>query len=211
MGAPFRDRADAGHQLGQALLRRGITADVVVGIPRGGVPVAAEVARVLRLPLDVIVVRKLGVPWQPELAFGALGEDGVRVLNEPLIGRLGVSSDQIAEISRRERAVLDERVRTLRPVGQRHDLSGKDVLIVDDGIATGSTAQAAVAVALQLGAARTIVAAPVGPSDGGASLPVADDDFVLLRPHDFRAVGMSYKHFEATPDSEVVRIMTERD
>ncbi|MEB0304562.1 phosphoribosyltransferase family protein, partial [Cryobacterium sp. 10I1] len=137
----FSDRVDAGRQLAERLEYLRGTDTIVLGLPRGGVPVAAEVARVLAAPLDVIVVRKLGVPFQPELAMGAIGEDGVRELNPDILSMASISADELATVERHERAILDARVAELRKGRERVDVRGHTVVIVDDGIATGATAR----------------------------------------------------------------------
>ena len=161
---PFVDRRDAGRRLAERLMSlRGEDA-VVLGLPRGGVPVAFEVARALGAPLDVILVRKLGVPFQPELAMGAIGEGGARVVNDEVLRRAGVTPSELAEVEHREQAELDRRARRYRggrpPVG----LTGRTAVVVDDGIATGSTARAACLVARAQGAARVVLAVPVAPA-----------------------------------------------
>lgn len=207
----FADRVDAGRRLATELLAvepglRG--ADVVVlGLPRGGVPVAAEVAAALDAPLDVIVVRKLGVPWQPELAMGAVGEGGVQVLDARVVQHTGVSDAQLAAVRARERAAVEVRAATLRAGRARLDLVGRTALVVDDGLATGSTARAACMVARHLGADRVVLAVPVGAADTVAAFPDADRVVCVLRPVDFSAVGQFYRDFSATSDAEVVRLL----
>ena len=199
----FSDRKDAGQRLGRYLVDEGIRASVVLGLPRGGVPVAAEVASCLGLPLDVIVVRKLGLPYHPEVARGAIGADGGRIVDADLIRRLGVTTAQLEAVERRERQTLEARVASLRGSRPRLDLSGKTALIVDDGIATGATASAACAVARRFGAARVIVAAPVGGRDAMHQVEGADRVICLRPPADFRAVGEYYRNFDPTTDAEV--------
>ncbi len=158
----FADRVDAGRQLAARLGHLRADDVVVVGLPHGGVPVAAEVARALDAPLDVIVVRKLGVPFQPELAMGAIGEGGACVFDVDVLTHAGVSEDDIARVMERERGELAVRVARLRQGRARLDLAGRVAVVVDDGVATGSTARVACSVARQLGAAKVIVAVPVG-------------------------------------------------
>jgi putative phosphoribosyl transferase len=200
----FRDRHDAGTQLAHHLLERGVRADVVVGLPRGGVPVALDVARTLRVPLDVIVVRKIGVPGHRELAMGAIGEDGVRVLDDDLVTRLGVSERQIARIEAEEQAELTRRVGWIRRRFPRIDLTGRRVVVVDDGVATGSTARAACLVARAHGASHVLLAVPVAPDDWTDTMGHAADEYVaLLTPWSFMAVGNWYDDFSAVSDAQV--------
>jgi putative phosphoribosyl transferase len=204
----FRDRVDAGRRLAERLRHlRG--ADVVVlGLPRGGVPVAAEVARVLNAPLDVIVVRKLGVPFQPELAMGAVGERGALVVSERVVRRAHVSKDEFAEVERREREELQRRAMRLRGDRPRVALEGRTALVVDDGIATGSTARTACRVARALGAARVVLAAPVCAPDTARALGSEVDELVCVEtPRWFSAVGQFYTDFLATSDAEVIALL----
>src|ERR1019366_2974024 len=159
----FADRVDAGRQLAARLEYLHGQDMVVLGLPRGGVPVAFEVAEALDAPLDVIVVRKLGVPFQPELAMGAIGEGGVRVLNAEVLGLTRVTEEQLRAVETRERSLLEARVARLRRGRERVSLTDRIAVIVDDGIATGSTAQVACEVARRLGAAKVVVAVPVAP------------------------------------------------
>lgn len=179
----------------------------MLGLPRGGVPVAAEVAKALDAPLDVIVVRKLGIPFQPEVAMGAIGEGGVRVLDDTLIARAGVTRVEVDAVERRERTTLDARVARLRSAGKPLDLTGRTAIIVDDGIATGATAAAACQVARRVGAERVIVAAPVGGPDAAERIESADDIVCLLQPPDFHAVGAYYRDFRPTSDDEVEALL----
>lgn len=204
----FRDRHDAGRALAQALAGFRGQDVVVLGLPRGGVPVADVVARALGVPLDVLVVRKLGVPGQPELAMGAIGEGGVRVLNDTVIRRCGLTEQDVARAETREREVLDERVRSLRGGRAPRPLAASTAIVVDDGIATGATARAACLVAEQLGAARVVVAAPVAASGAQALLADVADQLVLLEvPARFGAVGRFYRDFGQVSDSEVAAIL----
>jgi putative phosphoribosyl transferase len=206
----FADRVEAGVQLAARLEAfRGRDA-VVLGLPRGGVPVAAEVARALDLPLDVIVVRKLGVPFQPELAMGAIGEAGARFLNRALIGRGKISASDLEAVERRERETLEARVVQLRRGLPRIDLRDRVAIVVDDGVATGATARVACQVARHLGAARVVLAVPVVAAQAARELsagPEADDVVSVSAPRSFRAVGAHYRDFTPTTDDEVVRLL----
>jgi putative phosphoribosyl transferase len=205
----FRDRTDAGRQLAEEVKQRlGDEDVVVVGLPRGGVPVAFEVARELGAPLDVIVVRKLGVPYQPELGMGAIGEDGVRVLNDRVLAMAGVGEGEVAAVERSERAELERRAMRFRSDRPRASLVGRSVVVVDDGIATGSTARAACQVARAHGASRVILAVPVAPRSSLASLAeVADELVCLATPEQFFGVGQFYRNFSQTSDEEVVELL----
>lgn len=200
----FKDRDEAGRLLAGSLNHLKDQDVVVLGLPRGGVPVAFHVARELGAPLDVIVVRKLGVPYQPELAMGAIGEDGVRVLNDDVVSMTGVGPEQVAEVEARERAELERRAELFRRGRPRLSLEGRVAVIVDDGIATGSTVRAAVMVARALGATRVLVAAPVAPSGVEDRLGRdADEVIVLDTPEPFFAIGQFYLDFDQVSDGEV--------
>lgn len=203
----FQDRIDAGRQLAARLENVRGDDPVVLGLPRGGVPVAAEVAKRLGAPLDVIVVRKLGVPWQPEVAMGAIGEDGSRLLDHDLIDALGITQVQLEAVERSELATLTSRVVLFRGGYDRLDLVGKTALIVDDGIATGATSSVACAIARDLGAARVIFAAPVGGPDAVRRVQGADEVVCLVQPSGFHAVGAYYRDFGQTTDAEVVALL----
>lgn len=201
----FVDRADAGRQLGQRLQHlRGLDA-VVLGLPRGGVPVAAEVAAALGAPLDVIVVRKLGVPAQPELAMGAIGEGGVRLVLTETVQRAGVTPAELIAVENRERVELQRRAQRFRGEQARVPLAGRIAVVVDDGIATGSTARAACAIARAQGAARVTLAVPVAPFDWARRLHDAADELIaVVTPRALRAIGTWYTDFSQTTDEEVV-------
>lgn len=204
----FQNRVDAGRRLGEALRKYAGNDVVVVGLPRGGVPVAAEVARAIGAPLDVIVVRKLGVPYQPELGMGAIGEAGVRVINQSVLRQSGVSEADLAEVERRERAELERRADKFRGNRPRESLAGRTVIVVDDGIATGSTARAACQVARAAGATRVVLATPVAPPDVVGSFDdVADEVVCLSTPEPFFAIGQFYADFGQTSDAEVVELL----
>jgi putative phosphoribosyl transferase len=204
----FVDRTDAGRHLAQRLRHlRG--ADVVVlGLPRGGVPVAFEVAEELHAPLDVIVVRKLGVPFQPEYGFGAIGEGGIRIVDDYVVRQTRLTGSQIAEVETSERVVLGHRVSQLRGDHPPVPLAGRTVIIVDDGIATGSTARAACLVAKARGASRVILAVPVGSVEGTAALQRTADEVICLHtPARFFAVGEWYSDFGQVTDEEVTILL----
>ncbi len=203
----FDDRVDAGRQLAVQLERfRGEDA-VVLGLPRGGVPVAYEVAAALDLPLDVIVVRKLGVPFQPELAMGAIGEDGARFLNHELIRRARISDAELDSVERRERETLEDRITRFRRGRPRLHLDGRVAIVVDDGIATGATARVACEVARHLGARRVVLAVPVAAADTVRDLPEADEVVYVEAPEAFYAVGAHYRDFTPTTDDEVTILL----
>jgi putative phosphoribosyl transferase len=201
----FADRADAGHQLAARLVHLGPYRPVVLGLPRGGVPVAAQVARALGAPLDVVLVRKLGVPDQPELAVGAIGEGGVRVMNDEVRLAAGVHPEALAAVESRERHALEQRVNDAARRGRCPiPLSGRCVVVVDDGIATGSTAAAACAIARARGASRVVLAAPVAPAISLARLSTVVDELdVVHMPEDFFAIGQWYADFSQTTEEEV--------
>lgn len=204
----FADRAEAGRRLADRLGHLRGEPLVVVGLPRGGVPVAAEVAVALGAPLDVILVRKLGVPFQPELGVGAIGEDGVRVVNREVVELTGVTPGDLAAVEARERQELERRARRYRGDRPRLPLAGRTVVVVDDGIATGSTARAACRVARVHGAARVVLAVPVAPPEWTERLAgVADEYVCVATPEPFSAIGQFYANFSQTSDEEVVALL----
>jgi putative phosphoribosyl transferase len=214
--ALYADRRDAGRQLGVALRNRlgGEAARLVLGLPRGGVIVAAEVASALSSPLDVLVVRKLGHPARPELGLGALAETGERVVNRALMRRLGVSDDVLDAVTIAEQAEVRRQVARYRGGRSPTEVSGREVVVVDDGLATGYTALAAAQSVRGRGAGRLVVSVPVGPPDSTTALTaVSDDVFCLARPLWLHAVGEAYDVFGHTDDVEVVtalaRVRTE--
>jgi predicted phosphoribosyltransferase len=205
----FRDRVEAGAILAERLRHYAGLPDVLVlALPRGGVPVAARVAEALGAPLDVFVVRKLGVPGHEELAMGAIASGGVRVVNEQVVGRLGLGEavlDRVAEAEGRE---LERRERSYREGRGPPDLAGRVVILVDDGLATGSTMRAAVAAARLLDPARVVVAVPTAPASTCQQLRgEADEVICATTPRPFRAVGYSYRSFPQTADEEVTAIL----
>ena len=206
----FTDRREAGRRLAGAFAGRTLERPVVLGLPRGGVPVAAELARALGAPLDVLVVRKLGLPRQPEVAMGAIGERGARVLNDDVLRYGAVRDAELAKVERRERAELEARVTRFRGGAPPIDLAGRTAVIVDDGVATGATARVAAVVAKARGAARVVLAVPVGASDSLGSLaadPAVDEIVCLSVPPGFMAVGMHYLDFAQTTDAQVAELL----
>ncbi|MET0981130.1 MAG: phosphoribosyltransferase [Telluria sp.] len=207
--ARFKNRAHAGKLLAAALGAKGSKAvhgpdAIVLGLPRGGVPVAFAVAMACGLELDVLLVRKLGMPGQPEFAIGAVGSGGVQVLQPGVPGLMGVTREQVEAIAARELAEITRRERLYRKERPEPALAGRDVILVDDGIATGSTMLAAVRVARSRGAARIVVAVPVAPPDTLAALaPLVDALVCLAAPLRFRAVSQWYDSFDQTSDEEV--------
>ncbi|MFF0479066.1 phosphoribosyltransferase family protein [Streptomyces sp. NPDC004284] len=201
----FSDRSDAGRQLAARLDHLKGHDVVVLGLPRGGVPVAAEVADALDAPLDICLVRKLGVPYQPELAMGALGEGGVRVLNERVLRETRVSDRDLAAVEEREHTELDQRALRYRGSRTPVPLDGRTVVVVDDGLATGATALAACRVVRARGAARIVLAVPVAPKGWTARLGGEADETVSVHaPELFFAIGQFYRDFSQTPDAEVI-------
>jgi uncharacterized protein (TIGR00369 family) len=204
----FRDRSDAGRQLASRLLPLKGQDVVVLGLPRGGVAVAAEVARALDAPLDVILVRKLGVPVQPELGMGAIGEGAARVINADVVRYARVSEADIEAVEERERSELERRIKRFRGDAPRVPLAGRTAILVDDGIATGSTARAACQVARAQGAARVVLAVPVAPPSVCAALAADADEVICLEtPERFLAIGEWYEDFSQTSDEEVVALL----
>ena len=206
----FRDRTDAGRRLGRAL-REQVAADspLILGLPRGGVPVASEVAAALGGDLDVLVVRKIGVPYQPELGAGAIASGGVQVLSERVMRMAGVDEADLAPVIERERAELRRREQTYR--GDREPLSvaGRTVILVDDGMATGSTMRAAVEAVRKLGAGRVVVAVPTASAEAAGEMRrVADEVVCLDTPSPYMAVGYWYEHFGQTSDEEVRELLS---
>lgn len=209
---PFRDRIDAGRQLAELLKGRDDGDVVVLGLPRGGVPVAAEVATALHAALDIVVVRKLGVPGQREFAMGAIGEDGVRVLDGDVIRACQVSDEALAEVEDEERAELARRAARYRAVRQRVPLLGRTAILVDDGMATGSTALAAVQVARQLGAGRVVLAVPVAADAAVRELRRQVEEIVVVSvPEHFHSVGEWFRDFRPTSDDEVLALLDGAD
>ena len=204
----FRDRRDAGERLASRLEPLRVARPVILALPRGGVPVAAEVARALHAPLDVMIVRKLGVPAQPELAMGAIGEGGARVVNDDVIRVVGIGSRERAGVEARERAEVDRRAHRYRGDAPMVAVAGRIAVIVDDGIATGSTARAALQIARAHGASRVVLAVPVAPVETVVEMATDADEVVVLEtPSPFFAIGPWYEDFSQTTDDEVCRLL----
>ena len=201
----FRDRREGGRVLGEKLRRYGGRTDVLVlGLPRGGVPVAAEVARVLRAPLDVFVVRKIGAPRQPELAVGAIAAGGTLVLNEEIARQVGVDREALQEENARESRELERRDRLYRGGRPPPAIGGRTVILVDDGLATGATMRAAAETIRRERPARLVLAAPVGARDTCEEMRAYADEVVCAAtPEPFLAVGLWYEEFSQTSDEEV--------
>lgn len=209
-GPPFRDRRDAGGQLALALEPYRREGPVVFALPRGGVPVAYEVARALGAPLDVLVARKLGAPDQPEFGIGAVAPGGVRVLNEYAVGRLGIPAEYLDRITARETAEVERRLRHFRGDRPETPVAGRTAILVDDGLATGVTARAAIESLRLGGPGRLVLAAPVCAAQTAERLrPEVDDLVCLLCPPDLGAIGFWYVNFDQTPDEEVVALLEE--
>jgi predicted phosphoribosyltransferase len=207
---PFRDRADAGRKLSLALRKFRGQEVVVLALPRGGVPVAAEVAEAPHAPLDLILVRKIGVPWQPELAMGAVvdGADPHLVRNEDVIDLAGVSEREFAAICSREVSEIERRRRKYLGYRARAEVAGRVAIVIDDGIATGATIRAALQAVRPRGPKRLVLAVPVAPTSTLLELREEADEIVCLEDHEeFGAIGFYYRNFRQVDDDEVTDIL----
>jgi len=205
----FSDRIEAGQKLASRLAKYANRPDVIVlGLPRGGVPVAFEVAKALHAELDIFVSRKLGVPWQEELAFGAVASGGVRVLDEDIIASVGVSKEEIEQITANVKKEVERRERVYRGDRPPLELKGRTVILVDDGIATGSSIRAGVAALKQANPARIVIAVPVAPMSTCERLRGEVDEVVCVHePHIFYAIGQFYEDFSQVTDEEVTNLL----
>jgi putative phosphoribosyl transferase len=208
---PFADRREAGRELASKLKHyRGGGDVVVLALPRGGVPVAFEIAEALDVPLDIFVVRKLGMPGHPEYAMGAIASGGVRVLSDDVIRWHEIPSEAVDAVARQELAELERREREYRRGRPLPDLCGRTVILVDDGLATGSTMRAAVQAVRALGPAKVVVAVPVGaPTTCAEFGDIADETICARTPEPFSAVGQWYRDFSQTSDAEVQTLLQE--
>ncbi|WP_242674300.1 phosphoribosyltransferase [Marinobacter halodurans] len=207
----FKDREAAGAELARTLKTHSVPADaLVLGLPRGGVPVAREIAQALGLELDVLNLRKLGLPRQPEVAMGAIAEDGTRYLDHRLIRAVGVTAEELERVQQRELDTLASRIRRFRLVRKPAPVAGRTVILVDDGVATGATMELAVQVLRKREARRIIVAVPVGPLGTTARFSsIADDCVCLLEPKIFNSVGLWYSDFQQVSEEEVIEALEE--
>ena len=205
---PFEDREDAGRRLAERLARYRDERPVVFALPRGGVPVGYEISRSLGAPLDVFVARKLGAPGQPEFGIGAVAPGGVRVLNGNVVERLGIPADYLEAVTRKETAEVERRLRHFRGGRPEPEVRGRTVILVDDGLATGVTAQAAVEALRRLEPRRLVLAAPVCAAQTAERLgPEVDELVCLTEPPDLGAIGFWYRNFEQTSDEEVIGLL----
>jgi putative phosphoribosyl transferase len=205
MSAHYRNRADAGRRLAEELGAYANRQDaIVLGLPRGGVPVAYEVAQALHLPLDVFVVRKLGLPWHEELAMGAIASGGVRLLNQDVVDAYDVSQLEVEQVTRREQQELERRERQYRGTRKFPDVAGKTVILIDDGLATGASMRVAVEALRLERPARIVVGVPVAAAETcSAFREIADEIVCAVQPAPFYAVGLWYEDFSPTSDEEV--------
>lgn len=208
----FSDRRQAGERLATALVKKAADRPIVLALPRGGVPVAAEVAKALGAPLDILNVRKLGAPTNPEFAFGAVGEGGAVVIDDATVRYLGISDQVRDRLITEALTDIDSRILTLRGGRELIDVTGRTVIVVDDGLATGATAEAAIAVVRHLGAASVVLAVPTGSQQAVDRLGALSDELVCLEiPAQFGSVGAQYESFPQVSQDEVLGILRERE
>jgi putative phosphoribosyl transferase len=206
--APFRNREDAGRKLAERLSRYRDERPVDFALPRGGVPVAYEISRSLGVPLEVLVARKLGAPGQPEFGIGAVAPDGVRVLNEEVVRRLGIPEEYIERITQRETAEVERRLKLFRGDRPEPDVRGRTAILMDDGLATGVTARPAIEALRRRRPRRLVLAAPVCAAQTAELLAAEVDELVCLEaPPDLGAIGFWYRNFAQTPDEEVIELL----
>jgi putative phosphoribosyl transferase len=204
----FHDRKDAGERLAARLLHLKDKQPVVLALPRGGVAIGFEIARLLGAPLDIVLVRKIGVPWQPELALGAVGENGAVVLNDSVVAASGMRQDEVEALVGEGSRAVEEVVDQLRPATDPPDLGGRTVIVVDDGVATGATARAAAKIVRSRGPRDVIFATPVGAPSTCSDLRAFFDDVICLEtPMSFGSVGQHYEHFDQVSIGEVRRLL----
>ena len=205
---PFEDREDAGRQLAERLLPYRDENPIVLALPRGGVPVGYEIARALKAPLDVFIARKLGAPGRRELGIGAVAQGGVRVLNEDTIRALGISEEYIEQVAAEETAEIERRLRLLRGDRPEPRVRGRTVILVDDGIATGVTAWAAIRALRRRAPRRLVLAVPVCAPQTAEAIRSEVDDLVCLKaPYNLMAIGFWYRDFEQVSDEEVIELL----
>jgi putative phosphoribosyl transferase len=207
---PFKDRSDAGRKLAKALGQYKDQQPVILALPRGGVPVAAEVAAVLKAPLDLILVRKVGVPFQPELAMGAVVDGGAPLIvrNEDVIQLAGIQESEFKAVCDGELVEIERRRQRYLGSRERVDVSGHTAIVIDDGVATGATTRAALRATRMRNPKRLVLAVPVGPTDNIAELRSEADDVVCLEDHEFfGAIGVYYANFSQVSDEEVIEIL----
>lgn len=204
----FADRQEAGRQLAERLMPYQTENPLILALPRGGVVTGFEVAQVLKAPLDVMIVRKLGAPEQPELGIGAVAPNGIRVLDWELIRFLGISEAQLEAITRQEMQELERRLRAYRGDGPPLDVRNRTVIVVDDGLATGVTARAAILALRQMQPRKIVLAVPVSPPEAAERMRADVDELVCLHePPDFLAVGAWYRQFDQVTDDEVIALL----
>ena len=207
-GSPFADRTSAGEQLAQHPLLQGIDSPIVIALPRGGVPVGFAVAQALNAPLEVLIVRKIGVPWQPELGIGAIAEEDIEVLDQEMVRRLGLTATEIETVRAKERNELIRRVKQYREGKVLRSLVGTRVVLVDDGIATGGTVLAAISFLRKRGVRRIIIATPICAAATARALRTMSDQVIaLVEPEALSSVGDWYLDFCATEDEEVLALL----